>query len=116
MCEARLIRLRDPAGVAGGRRGIAGGAAGGGALWGTGRWRADGPEDGFISTHQFIIDVAEGACCAVQGRHQPPGTLVPLLCRCHRDHLFVIRDGLLVRPYVRNRAPLRSANVRPVEY
>ena len=38
-----------------------------------------------------------------------------LLCRCHRDHLFVIRDGLLVRPYVRNRAPLRSVSVRLVE-
>jgi hypothetical protein len=40
---------------------------------------------------------------------------VPLLCRCHRDHLFVMRDGLFIRSHVRNRTPLRSAGVQPVK-
>ena len=108
-----------PAGMFRGRclraAGSDGGAAGGGARRGTGRCRSGGAEDGFVGTHQFVVEVSESANRPVHGRRRPPGTLAPLLCRCHNDHLFVMQDGLLVRPPVLDRTPLRRAGVQSVE-
>ena len=82
---------------------------------GTRRWCTGGAEDGFVGTHQLVIDMAEGGCRPAYGRHHPPGRRAPLPRRCHCDHLFVMQDGLLLRPPVLDRRPLRNVSMHPVE-
>jgi hypothetical protein len=85
-----------PAGVFNGCRGC-GGWGGGCARLRAGLWRADGAGDGFMGTHQFVIDVPEGADRPAHTRRCPPRTLAAS-CRCHRDHLSAVRAGLCVKP------------------